>query len=121
MEITTDSHCDFYSVQLPLSEQDKQVLSDNNVIDLEQELVSYAHTGALLQQMDLVVSVCTSVVHLAGALNISSIVLLSPHADWRWLMEEERSTWYPNTSILRQQASGDWSPIIQRAKEMIEQ
>jgi len=59
--------------------------------------------------------VCTSVVHLSGALDIPSIVLLSPHADWRWFMNEERSTWYPNTQILRQKNSGDWAELIDRA------
>jgi uncharacterized protein (TIGR03032 family) len=106
---------DFYSFQLPLSETERNTLDEHNINNLETELVSYSHTGALIQQMDIVVSVCTSVVHLAGALNISTIVLLSPHADWRWLTDEDSSTWYPNTTILRQQKSGDWAELISRA------
>ena len=70
--------------------------------------------------MDIVVSVCTSVVHLSGALNIPSIVLLSPHADWRWLTNEETSTWYPNTQILRQQQSGDWNSLIKQCSRELE-
>lgn len=112
LQITELGDYDFYSLQLPVSVEHKELLAKRNVTDLEQELVSYSHTGALLQQMDILVSVCTSVVHLAGALNIPAIVLLSPHADWRWLMSERRSTWYPNTSILRQQKSGDWESLI---------
>jgi len=121
MEITKDCDCDFYSFQLPISVEDKKILLDNQVVDLEQELVSYSHTGALAQQMDIVVSVCTSVAHLSGALNIPTIVLLSPHADWRWLTDENQSTWYPNTTLLRQKVSGDWESIIQNAKTMIAQ
>jgi len=83
---------DFYSLQLPLSKKDKELLSSNGVIDLEPELISYCHTGALIQQLDLVISVCTSVVHLSGALNVPSLVLLSPHADWRWLDDDSSST-----------------------------
>ena len=86
---------------------------------MDQDLVSYSHTGALIQQMDLVVSVCTSVVHLAGALNIPAIVLLSPHADWRWLMDETESTWYPNTAILRQTKSGDWKSLVNQCAEQL--
>ena len=112
---------DFYSLQLPVSEDDKKVLAEHNITDLEQELVSYCHTGALAQQMDLIISVCTSVVHLSGALNIPSVVLLSPHADWRWLTDEDQSTWYPNTHILRQKTSGDWQELLTRTSEKVDQ
>ena len=64
--------------------------------------------------MDMVVSVCTSVIHMAGALDIPSMVLLSPHADWRWLEEVGPSTWYPKTTIYRQNKSGDWNELITR-------
>lgn len=117
MKITQDDRFDFYSLQVPLTTEHKQVLLDHQVFDVEQELVSYAHTGALVQQMDMVISVCTSVVHLSGALNIPSLVLLSPHADWRWLADETQSTWYPNTTVMRQETSGDWAELIQRASE----
>jgi len=118
--ITNDDRYDFYSLQLPISTEDQEVIGKHKITNLEQELVSYSHTGALIQQMDLVISVCTSVVHLSGALNIPSIVLLSPHADWRWLMDEEQSTWYPNTKILRQKKSGDWAEIVGRAGKEID-
>ena len=119
MAITADEQYDFYSLQLPISTEHQEVLGKHNITNLEQELVSYSHTGALIQQMDLVISVCTSVVHLSGALNIPSIVLLSPHADWRWLVDEKQSTWYPNTKILRQKKSGDWAEIVKRAGKEI--
>ena len=121
MRITDNSEFEFYSLQLPVSEAHKKILAEHNVTDLEQELVSYSHTGALLSQMDTVVSVCTSVIHLAGALNIPAIVLLSPHADWRWLINESNSTWYPNTFIIRQQDSGDWQSVIKQASQQLKQ
>jgi len=108
---------DFFSLQLPLNEQDKATLVQNHVVDLEQELVSYCHTGALIEKMDMVVSVCTSVVHLSGALNKPSLVLLSPHADWRWLDDSETaSTWYPNTKVLRKTPKENWAALISRAR-----
>ena len=119
LKIVSDDY-DFYSLQIPLSKPDKERLSQNHIIDLEQELVSYSHTGAIVGQLDVVVSVCTSVVHLSGALNVPSIVLLSQHADWRWLEDEQDSTWYPNTQILRQHKAGDWSNLIGRAKSLLE-
>ena len=120
LALCEDTNYDFYSLQLPLSLEDKKKLENKNVTDLEQELVSYVHTGALVEQMDMVISVCTSVVHLSGALNIPTIVLLSPYADWRWLTDETQSTWYPNTTILRQQKSGEWAPLIQTANKYLD-
>ena len=121
VKIADNDNYDFYSLQLPLITEHKKILSDNKITDLEQELISYSHTGALILQMDMVISVCTSVVHLSGALNIPSIVLLSPHADWRWLIDESQSSWYPNTSILRQETSGDWAPLIKRARSLLDE
>lgn len=119
LALCVNTELDFFSLQLPLATEHKQLLSERGVHDLEQELVSYSHTGALIEQMDLVVSVCTSVVHLSGALNVPSIVLLSPHADWRWLDDQEQSTWYPNTTILRQKKSADWAELIERCGQVL--
>lgn len=116
MQLTQDSRFQYFSLQTPVSEADKKQLATNNVINLESELISYTHTGKLIEQLDLVISVCTSVVHLAGALNVPSLVLLSPHADWRWLDDQDTSTWYPNTHVLRQETSGDWSTLMIKAQ-----
>ena len=113
LSITQGIDADFYSLQTPISAADKALLKQAEVNDLESELISYAHTAALIEQLDLVVSVCTSVVHVAGALGKKAFVLLSPHADWRWL-EDEQSQWYPQTTVYRQAATGDWGELTQR-------
>ncbi len=114
LELTRAPGCDFYSLQIPVSKEEKQALLDHGVTDLEPELLSYAHTGALVRQMDLVISVCTSVAHLAAALDIPTWVLLSPHADWRWLEKRENSPWYPRVRLFRQKQPGNWQQLIQR-------
>ena len=120
MQITKNDRYEFYSFNLPLASEHKAILDEHNVVDLEEDSVSYAHTGALAQQMDMMISVCTSVIHLSGALNIPSIVLLSVHSDWRWLDDQTRSTWYPNTAIIRQPKDGDWDSVIQSASEYLD-
>ena len=120
MQITKNDRYEFYSFNLPLASEHKVILDEHNVVDLEEDSVSYAHTGALAQQMDMMISVCTSVIHLSGALNIPSIVLLSVHSDWRWLDDQTRSTWYPNTAIIRQPKDGDWDSVIQSASEYLD-
>lgn len=120
MNITKTDQYDFYSFQLPVSAADKQILNDHNVTDLEEDSVSYAHTGRFVEQMDMMISVCTSIIHLSGGLNVPSIVLLSPFADWRWLDDTKQSTWYPNTTILRQEKAGDWKGLIETARQTLD-
>jgi hypothetical protein len=62
--------------------------------------------------MDLVISVCTSVGHLAGALNAPTWFVLSDAADWRWLMDRSDCPWYPSARLFRQPQLGDWTTVI---------
>lgn len=120
LKLTDGVDYEFFSLQLPIAKEGKTLLKEKGVTDLEQELVSYAHTGALIEQMDMIVSVCTSVIHLAGALNKPAIALLSRHADWRWLNDASISTWYPSTQIVRQKTSDEgWDALIERTKVLL--
>ena len=65
--------------------------------------------AALVDALDLVVSVDTSIAHLAGALGKPLLVMLAHVADWRWLQDRTDSPWYPTARLYRQHASGDWS------------
>ncbi|TDY21173.1 Flp pilus assembly protein TadD [Paraburkholderia sp. BL6665CI2N2] len=77
-----------------------------------------ADTAAIVAQLDLLISVDTATVHVAGALNVPCWVLLpyGSHADWRWLREPEAaSPWYPNVMrLFRQRADGDWDDVMSR-------
>lgn len=72
----------------------------------------FADTGALVRLMDVVVSVDTAVVHLAGALNQPVWVLLAHLADWRWMLQRNDSPWYPSATLLRQSRRGDWDAVL---------
>ena len=78
------------------------------------ELADFSDTAALMQEMDLVVSIDTSVLHLAGALGLPAWGMMPFAADWRWLMERTDSPWYPTMRLFRPSASGDWAGIIER-------
>ncbi|MEY4768281.1 MAG: hypothetical protein RL637_920 [Pseudomonadota bacterium] len=75
---------------------------------------SFAEAAALIMNMDLVISSCTSIVHLAAALGKPVWVLLPQVADWRWLTEREDSPWYPTVRLFRQTEFGDWTTVVQR-------
>jgi len=70
-------------------------------------------TAALISQLDLVLSVDTSVAHLAGALGKPVWILLRFAPDWRWMLEPARSPWYPTARLFRQPAPGDWGNVAQ--------
>lgn len=90
------------------------MLADGRVTFLGTELKSFSDTAALVDALDLVVTVDTSVAHLAGALGKSVWLLISHIPDWRWLLDREDSPWYPGVTLFRQRIPGDWSqPLAQ--------
>lgn len=107
----------FHSLQIPSNAADRALLDAHGIINLESELTDYARTAAYVQQLDLVISVCTSIAHLAGALGKPIWILLAHHADWRWLEEREDTPWYPSARLFRQQSPGDWLELIARMKQ----
>ena len=78
------------------------------------ELHDLADTAALCSLMDVVITVDTSVAHLAGALGVTTWVLLPHTPDWRWLLDRDDSPWYPSARLYRQDASRQWAPVLQR-------
>jgi tetratricopeptide (TPR) repeat protein len=88
--------------------------SGSHLIDLNSELGSYADTAAVIEELDLIITVDTSVAHLAGALGRPVWVLLAEPADWRWMETREDSPWYPTMRLFRQRKPGDWTEVIGR-------
>ena len=78
-----------------------------------QRLADFAETAALIDQMDLVVSIDTAIVHLAGALAKPVSVMLPFNPDWRWMLGRADSPWYPAARLFRQPARGAWGPVVQ--------
>ena len=88
--------------------------------NLGQEFEDFADTAAVIAQMDLVISIDTSVAHLAGAMGKPLWLLLPDIPDWRWLLDRSDSPWYPTARLFRQKRPGDWQPVIQSiADELI--
>jgi hypothetical protein len=74
----------------------------------------------VIQSLDLVITVDTSVAHLAGALGKPVWVMLPKQADWRWMMSGEANPWYPSARLFRQQVLGDWSPVVDALRGALE-
>jgi hypothetical protein len=107
---------EFFSLQIGERALEWRLLrgSQADATDLTNGIRDYADTAVRVQQLDLVISVDTSVAHLAGALG-KPIWLLLPFApDWRWLLNREDSPWYPTMRLFRQARPGGWPLIVQR-------
>ena len=83
------------------------------------DLTDYGETAALIANLDLVITIDSSVAHLAGAMGKPVWILLPALADWRWLKDTDTSPWYPSARLFRQPTAGDWaSPIARVATEL---
>jgi Tfp pilus assembly protein PilF len=103
----------FVSLQKDVRPHDRATLAVRpDVLHCGDELRDFDDTAALIESMDLVISVDTSVAHLAGALGKPVWVLLPYAPDWRWLLEREDSPWYPTARLFRQARSGDWDGVL---------
>lgn len=87
--------------------------------DFGPEITDFADTAAILNGMDLVIAVDTSVAHLAGALARPVWIFLPTNSDWRWLKDRDDSPWYPTARLFRQSRRGDWSDVIVRMTEAL--
>ena len=107
----------FYSLQMgPPAEQVKQLRPQVRLIDLQDEQKDFADTAAIVANLDLVISIDTSVVHLAGAMGRPFWVLLCKSPDWRWLQGREDSPWYPTARLFRQTTMGNWQEVVSRVE-----
>ncbi len=108
----------FYSLQMgPPARELKQMGSRVQIIDLQKDQKDFADTAAIVANLDLVISIDTSVAHLAGAMGKPVWILLHKSADWRWLLEREDSPWYPTARLFRQSTLGNWADVLARVEQ----
>jgi tetratricopeptide (TPR) repeat protein len=107
---------EFVSLQKHLTEGERACLDGLNVRHLEEELVDFSDTAAICHSMDLVISIDTSVAHLAGALELPIWVLLPRVPEWRWMLNRDDSPWYPSMRLFRQQTRDDWEGVLERVR-----
>lgn len=109
----------FHSLQKgePAESELEDYLKNNpgiNLINHASELIDFSDTAALINNLDLVISVDTSTAHLAAALGKPTWILNRFDTCWRWFLHRTDSPWYPSVRIYRQNHSGDWSDVISR-------
>ncbi len=88
------------------------LLAAQGVRDLGAQIADFAEAAAVIDTLDLVITVDTAIAHLAGALGKEVWVLMPFHADWRWLRDRADTPWYPRMRLFRQKSFGDWAGVM---------
>jgi len=110
---------EFHCLMDRLREGDEADLGDLAVV--HSGLDDFSDTAALVEMMDLVIGVDTSVVHLAGAMGRQVWVMLPVHPDWRWLLDRDDSPWYPSLRLFRQPQHLAWDKVISEVMSALEE
>jgi len=107
----------YVSLQKELRGEDQETLrSRPDILHFGDELTDFSDTAALCELMDVIISVDTSVAHLAGALGKPVWILLPYIPDWRWLLDRSDSPWYPGAKLYRQEKIGEWDAVFEKVK-----
>jgi tetratricopeptide (TPR) repeat protein len=116
-----DLDAQFVSLQKNPKPEDAATLRERaGIVDLTSLLTDFAETAALISCLDLVISVDTSVAHLAAALGRPTWILLPYAPDWRWMLDREDSPWYPTVRLFRQSERREYGSVIARVRSELE-
>ena len=108
-------HCfEYICLQKELRAADHDAMQANPIRFFGLQIQDFSDTAALCDLMDLVISVDTSVAHLAGALGKPTWIMLPYAPDWRWMRDRDDSPWYPSARLYRQGKDRSWLPVLER-------
>ncbi|MCX8522300.1 MAG: tetratricopeptide repeat protein, partial [Rhodoferax sp.] len=110
---------DYVSLQKEVRDSDQAALQASGIRHFGDAIQDFSDTAALVDWVDVVVSVDTSVAHLSGALGKTTWVLLPYIPDWRWLLERPDSVWYASVRLFRQGADRQWAGVLQRVAQAL--
>lgn len=115
------SQFEYICLQKEIRHEDQLTLNLNpNILSFSEFLNDFLDTAALIQQLDLVISVDTSVAHLSAALGQQTWILIPFAPDWRWLLNRDDSPWYRSVRLYRQDSIGNWSAPLLKIKSDLE-
>ncbi|MFN7096344.1 MAG: tetratricopeptide repeat protein [Gammaproteobacteria bacterium] len=111
----------FINLTKECTEEEKRLLTENNIINYFDDIHDFSDTAALIDNLDLVISVDTAVGHLSGAMN-KPVWLMVPHVpEWRYMQETEQSHWYPSMKIFKQKSFGAWYSVFASIQQELKQ
>lgn len=112
---------DFYSLQYGKDNTELNTIDSSNLIDLSPYLHDFADTLGAISKLDLIITVDTSIAHLTSAFGKPAWVLLPFSPDWRWMLHQEKSAWYPTAHLFRQVEFNEWSKVLDNVANELKQ
>lgn len=112
--LTQNKKYNFYSFQI-----DENIEETENLFDLSKHIKDYSDTAALLKNIDIMITIDSSIAHMSGALGVKTFLLLPKTAEWRWFNDEETTPWYDSVTIFKQNKSADWDEVIDRVSSVL--
>lgn len=109
----------YLSLQKEVSSKDAELLDQYKVLNMASELKNFTETASIIDNLDAVVTVDTSVAHLAAAMHKPTYLLIAIAPDWRWMLDRSDSPWYPSIRLFRQEKFNDWSHPVNQLKQML--
>ena len=117
-----DTDATFVSLQKDPRADDRTLLRERtDILDLTADLTDFVETAALISCLDLVITVDTSVAHLAGALGCPTWILLPFVPDYRWLLDRDDSPWYPTVRLFRQTETREYGSVVERVRRELQE
>jgi tetratricopeptide (TPR) repeat protein len=109
----------YVSLQIETHPLEFNLMKENNIIDLPVKINDFYDTACFIENLDLIITIDSSIVHMAGALNKPTILLLPFSPDWRWQLERTDTPWYPSVTIIRQREWGNWYDVMVELKAIL--
>ena len=109
--------CKFYSFEKDDSEN--QIEDFENLTDMGITFKNFDDTAAALKNLDLLITIDSSIAHLAGALGIKTFLMLPYSSEWRWFSDTKTTPWYDSVSIFKQEKPYDWANVVNEIYEEI--
>ena len=117
LPILSNKNCHFFNLQFGNTNVDLEKFRLKNNIDINtiKDIDNYNDidgNAALINCLDLVITIQNSTAHLSGALGKKTWIMLAKNARWHWLINEKKSIWYPSVQLFRQKTSKNWDTVI---------
>jgi len=110
----------FVSLQKQIPDADRETMKAfTGMTDFSDDLTDFGETAALIENLDLVITVDTAMGHLAGAMAKPVWIMVPKASDWRWMLDREDSPWYPTARLFRQAKPGEWDPVLSRVSDAL--
>lgn len=120
LPLLEETGAQFFSLQVGARDKDPERYGVSPLVeDLAPVLQNYLRTSAVVANLDLVIGVDTSVMHIAGAVETPGWLMIPRIPDWRWGLSGDRTPWWPSLRVFRQKRQGDWAPVVESVRKAL--